>query len=201
MIYNRIVGFFFNSILKSTFIKADLYRYFGSVTKESFIKALRIPGFEFTLYFRLAVERNKYSLLGALARWRYPKLFVKYGFQIPRATKVGKGLRISHFGGVVINYNAVIGENCYLSHNVTIGQIPLGTKQGCPTIGNRVWIGPGAVIVGNITIGDDVLIAGNSFVNQDVPRGSLVIGNPSKVISNANATEGYVTYVYKDYPR
>jgi len=185
----------YSAIVKSTNIKADLYRYFGKTDKASFAKALRIPGFEFTLFFRLAVEWSKYSFLGVLARHHYPKLFVRYGFQIPRATKIGKGLRISHFGGVVINYNATLGVNCYLSHNVTIGQVLAGSKMGCPHIGNRVWIGPGAVLVGNISIGDDVLIAGNAFVNEDVPAGSMVIGNPAKVISNANATQGYITHI------
>ena len=52
-----------------------------------------------------------------------------------------------------------------------------GKRKGTPTIGNRVWIGVGAVIVGNINIGDDVIIAPNSFVNIDIPSHSIVFGN------------------------
>lgn len=198
MIYKIIISLFYEEILRSPNIKGDLYRYYGSLTKASLMKALRVPGFEFTLYFRLAVERSKYSLLGAIARHRYPKLFVKYGFQIPRATQIGKGIRISHFGGLVINYDTVIGANCYLSHNVTIGHTLRGANAGSPTIGNRVWIGPGVVIVGKIVIGDNVLIAPNSFVNFNVPSNSIVIGNPAKIIQSQDATDGYLTNIYVD---
>lgn len=67
-----------------------------------------------------------------------------------------------------------------------------GVKKGVPTIGNDVWIGPNAVVVGGITIGDNVLIAANSFVNFDVPPDSIVIGNPGKIIPSKRATEGYI---------
>jgi len=65
-------------------------------------------------------------------------------------------------------------------------------KQGTPNIGNKVWIGTNAVIVGKITIGDDVLIAPNAYVNFDVPSHSIVIGNPGKIHFRNNATEGYI---------
>lgn len=67
-----------------------------------------------------------------------------------------------------------------------------GVKIGVPTIGNDVWIDPNAVIVGGINIGDNVLIAANSFVNFDVPSNSIVIGNPGKIIPSVRATEGYI---------
>jgi serine O-acetyltransferase len=184
-----------SGILKKDIIAADLYRYFGKVDHSSFRKALKIPGFEFMLYFRLSNLYSKFSVLGAIGRIMNKRLTFKYGFQIPRATAMGKGLRISHFGALVVNYNAIIGENCYLSHNVTIGQIPVGIKTGSPRIGNRVWIGPGAVLVGNIQVGDDVLVAPNSFVNMDVPERSIVIGNPAKIIRKDNPTDGYITHV------
>ena len=73
---------------------------------------------------------------------------------------------------------------------------PTGGKlMGCPVIGNHVWIGTGSVIVGNIKIGSNVLIAPNSFVNIDVPDNSLVIGNPCKVIMKENPCEGYINNV------
>lgn len=75
---------------------------------------------------------------------------------------------------------------------MTIGQENRGFRKGCPTIGNRVWIGINSTIVGNITIGDDVLIAPNSFVNFDVPPHSIVLGNPGSIIHKENATEGYI---------
>ena len=68
----------------------------------------------------------------------------------------------------------------------------IGGRQGTPVIGNEVWIGINAAIVGKITIGDDVLIAPNSYVNCDVPSHSIVFGNSCIIKHRENATEGYV---------
>lgn len=68
----------------------------------------------------------------------------------------------------------------------------IGGRQGAPVIGNEVWIGINAIIVGKITIGDDVLIAPNSYVNCDVPSHSIAIGNPCIIKHRENATEGYI---------
>lgn len=75
---------------------------------------------------------------------------------------------------------------------VTIGQENRGRRKGTPVIGNNVWIGVNATVVGKIKIGDDVMIAPNSLVNCDVPSHSLVIGNPCIIKHRDNATEGYL---------
>lgn len=80
-----------------------------------------------------------------------------------------------------------------MSKGVTIGKTNRGNRQGVPIIGNDVWIGTNAVLVGKIKIGNDVLIAPNSYVNIDIPDHSIVIGNPCKIINQMNATEGYIT--------
>lgn len=67
-----------------------------------------------------------------------------------------------------------------------------GGREGAPVIGNEVWIGINAAIVGKVTIGDDVLIAPNSYVNCDVPSHSIVFGNPCIIRHRENATEGYI---------
>ena len=66
--------------------------------------------------------------------------------------------------------------------------------KGSPTIGNNVWIGVNAAIVGRITIGEDVLIAPNSYVNIDVPSHSIVFGNPCIIKHRKKATEGYINH-------
>ena len=87
---------------------------------------------------------------------------------------------------------AKIGDNCNVAAGVTIGQENRGKRKGASTIGDRVWIGTNAVVVGKVTFGDNVLIAPNSYVNFDVPSNSIVIGNPGKIIENRpDATEGY----------
>lgn len=86
----------------------------------------------------------------------------------------------------------MIGQNCNIHKGVTIGQESRGKRKGSPIIGNKVWIGVGAVVVGKITIGDDVMIAPNSFVNTDIPPHSVVFGNPYIIKHKENATEGYI---------
>ena len=74
----------------------------------------------------------------------------------------------------------------------TIGWKNRGKRQGAPVIGDCVWIGVNATVVGGITVGDDVLIAPGAYVNCDVPSHSIVLGNPCRVIAREGATEGYI---------
>lgn len=174
-------------------IKSDLYRYTGRTDRKAFLKAfLGIPGFRFTFFLRKSAKYSKFTIHGFLYRFFYWRYFYKYGIQIPPETRIGKGLQIMHFGCVVVNSKAVLGDNCYLSHIVTIGQTNRGKRKGAPRIGDKVWIGAGAVIVGGINIGSNVLIAPNSYVNSDVPSNSIVVGNPATIIPNSGATDGYI---------
>ena len=175
-------------------IKSDLYRY-GGLTKLS--KGKRIAGFRYMYYLRKASQHKKMSILGIYYRLIIRKLSFKFGFQIPVTTSIGEGFYIGHFGTIVINGKAKIGKNCNIAHSVTIGQANRGKLKGYPTIGDKVWIGTGSVIVGNIKIGNNVLIAPNSFVNIDIPDNSLVIGNPAKVINKENPTEGYINHILR----
>lgn len=78
-----------------------------------------------------------------------------------------------HPFNITINENVVIGNNCNIHKGVCIGQENRGSRKGVPQIGNCCWIGINAVIVGNIHIGDDVLIAPNAYVNCDIPSHSI----------------------------
>ncbi|MCM4174104.1 serine acetyltransferase [Arenibacter sp. TNZ] len=173
-------------------IKADLYRYGGET---SILKGLRIEGFRYMYCFRNASKHKKYSPFGLFYRFLLRRLKYKYGFQIPLNTQIGEGFYIGHYGTIVINVNAKIGRYCNITHNTTIGMANRGKLKGFPTIGDYVWIGTGSVIVGNINIGNNVLIAPNSFVNMDIPDQSLVIGNPAKIISKDNPTGGYINNI------
>lgn len=104
----------------------------------------------------------------------------------------GPGLYIGHPYGIVVNPETIIGSHVNIAKGVTIGQENRGSRKGVPTIGNNVWIGVNATIVGKITIGDDVLIAPNTLVNCDVPTHSIVYGNPCIIKHRDNATEGYL---------
>jgi serine O-acetyltransferase len=174
-------------------IKADLFRYEGRVNFKVFLRLLFFtPGFTYSFCLRKASLSKGCPWCYIVWKILLKYFSYKYGFQIPISTSIGNGLYIGHFGTIVINEKVVLGRNCNLAHGITIGQTNRGLLAGTPKIGNCVWIGTGAVIVGSIVIGDNVLIAPNSFVNQDVPDNSIVIGNPAKIIPRLDATEGYV---------
>jgi len=176
-------------------IAADLYRYGALSGTKGFLKGMMIPGFRYTFFYRKAAQSSRYSLPGIISRLFLRRYQYKYGFQIPVATKIGEGFYIGHFGTVVINPNVKIGKYCNIAHGITIGQANKGERRGCPIIGDKVWIGTNAVLVGNITIGSNVLIVPNAYVNFDVPDNSIVIGNPAKIIAKENPVENYICYI------
>lgn len=107
-------------------------------------------------------------------------------------TRIGGGLYLGHASSITINPECVIGHNVNIHKGVTLGRENRGQRKGCPVIGNNVWIGVNATVVGRISIGDDVLIAPNAYVNKDIPPHSIVYGNPAIIKERALATDGYV---------
>jgi serine O-acetyltransferase len=101
------------------------------------------------------------------------------GADIPINSKIGGGLLIPHPNGIVVHPDAVIGPNCLIFQQVTIG-VRIGTSP--PVIGGHVDIGAGAKIIGAINIGDHAQIGANAVVLIDVPKGKVAIGVPAKVI-------------------
>jgi serine O-acetyltransferase len=177
--------------MKSEFAE-DYYRYYGTKWNWIGVKHFFVDqGLWFLFLFRkkqagcLPIVKQVTSLLLLQTR-------KKYGLEIPWTTQIGKGLYLGHAYNITINPGAKLGENINIHKGVTIGQENRGKRKGIPSIGNNVWIGVNATIIGNITIGDDVLIAPNSYVNMDIPSHSIVIGNPGKIIQRENATEGYI---------
>jgi len=140
--------------------------------------------------FRKCQETN--GLLRAFNRFLLHRLSLKTQIQIPYTTKIGSNFSIGHLGTVIINPRSIIGNNVCVNAGVTIGQENRGAREGCPTIGDNVWIGTNAVVVGKVHIGNDVLIAPNTYVNFDVPDHSVVIGNPGIIHHKEYATEGYL---------
>lgn len=169
-----------------TIIDADMQRYYDKVP---FIKPIQI---RYLLAYRKASFYKKKSIRGLYYRIRLQRLSEKTGIQLPTKAKVGKGLFIAHFGSIIVNPDVILGCNVNIAPGVVVGKSNRGEKKGVPTIGNAVWIGANAVIVGNITIGDDVMIAPNAYVNMDVPAHSIVLGNPAVIHPRERATEGYI---------
>ena len=144
------------------------------------------------LYFFRRIKETHNPFIHLLCRFMLNHYRFKYGFEIPFETQIGPGLYLGHAFNITINSGTIIGKNCNIHKGVVIGQTNRGKKKGCPVIGDCVWIGINAAIVGKIVIGDDVLIAPNSFVNCDIPSHSVVFGNPCVIKPCNNATEGYI---------
>lgn len=117
------------------------------------------------------------------------------GLEIAANLQIGGGFYLGHAYNITINGRAKIGRNCNIHKGVVIGQVNRCVRKGYPTIGDRVWIGINTAIVGQVTIGDDVLIAPNSFVNVDIPSHSVVFGNPCIIKHRDWATEDYVNII------
>lgn len=113
---------------------------------------------------------------------RLARAFVEgvYGIEIPLGAEIGRRLFLPHPHGVVLVAGCVIGDDCMIRHNVTVGA-GSDARGGYPTIGDRVQFGPGSIVMGAVTVGDDVLIGPSAVVVDDVPAGSRVLA-PAAVV-------------------
>jgi serine O-acetyltransferase len=135
----------------------------------------------------------KLPLLALLVGWK--KLIeILTGISIPAGAIIGPGFYVGHFGNIFISDRAVIGRSCNISQGVTIGISGRGEKRGVPTLGDRVYIGANAILVGKIRVGDGAVIAAGALVNRDVPNGAVMLGNPAQIVSD----EGSADYIQPD---
>lgn len=123
----------------------------------------------------------KYPALRPLARLLSQLSRNLTGIEIHPGATIGRRFFIDHGMGVVIGETAVVGDDVLMYHQVTLGGRARGHFKRHPTIGNRVLIGAGAKIIGDITVGDDCKIGANALVIKDVAPGTVVVGIPSTV--------------------
>lgn len=140
--------------------------------------ALTSPGFQAVFLFRMThwLGEHRIPLLGIILQ-RLCEVWT--GVSISPKTKIGSGLVIYHFGGIIINGSAELGKSCTLHHDVTIGNRRPGEPS--PKIGDRVMIGAGARVLGDIVIGNDVEIGANAVVLDSLPDGAVAVGIPARV--------------------
>ena len=169
----------------------DLYRYYGESGEPFLKKVFRPLELRYIHLFRKA-NACRFRPLKMWYTFRLMRLSQKTHIQIPARTSIGEGFYIGHLGRVIIHPDAKLGKNVNIATGVTIGMENRGKRQGTPVIGDDCWIGTNAVIVGNVSIGNDVLIAPLTYVNFDVPDHSIVLGNPAKIVSRDHATADYV---------
>lgn len=185
-------------------VRSDLYRYTGKVGAVPFLKLIWTnPCFRYSFWLRTCAffeqsEMWSHGVFVIIARnIFFLRYAYKYGISIPYSTKIGSGFVIGHFGGIVVSDRAVVGKNCTIAHGVTVGKANRGKNKGYPTIGDNVYIGPGAKIVGKVRVGNNVAIGANCVVTRDVPDNAVVAGVPGEVISY-NGSKDYVKRT--DYP-
>ena len=170
----------------------DYYRMTGERYKvglKSMIRFLYSHQIRYMYWWRKA--NRKMNLFYRLLLYRYSR---KYGLEISTSAEVGEGVYLGHPYNITVGGGVKIGNNVNLHKGCTIGRENRGKREGVPTIGNNVAVGINATVIGNITIGDDVMIAPNSFVNFDVPSHSVVLGNPGVIHHKDEATKGYVNF-------
>lgn len=183
--------------------KADLYYYLESDLKnmggqkhsygvKEWLYGLLYPNY--ILHFLILLRKYEYWLnvgrftgvLGKIQyeyyKYRFTKLSLKLGFTI-YPNSFGPGLSIAHYGTIIVNPNAKIGANCRLHCGVNIGA-SAGNPEA-PKIGDNVYIGPGAILFGNIEIGDNITIGANATVNKDCLKPNVVLaGTPAKIVKD-----------------
>lgn len=170
----------------------DFRRMTGTEYTGSFkdhIQILLMHNLRFMRYFRKYEQKPS-----IFTRFLMYQMTRKYGLEISVHAKIGRGVYLGHPYNITVAGDTILGENVSLHKGCTIGRENRGKRCGVPIIGNRVYIGINSTVVGKITIGDDVMIAPNTFVNQDIPAHSIVIGNPAVIHPREHATDGYVNF-------
>jgi serine O-acetyltransferase len=164
------------------YLEADLWAHGLDRWRPWFRISNRVVYFQRLLRIGEYYERCRHDPLGrlwfGLLRVRLRVMGERLGFEIPRGV-FGPGLSIAHHGTITVNGEAVVGHNCRIDTQTTIGDV----RGEAPRIGNDVYIGSGARILGGVVIGDEVAIGANAVVIEDVPDRVTVGGIPARVIS------------------
>lgn len=151
----------------------------------SIFEVFLYPSFKVQIYYKIAKYfYNKKHYL--IARIISEKAKRKTGIEIHPGATIGKNLFIDHGIGVVIGETAIIGDNVTMFHGVTLGGTGKEKGKRHPTIGNNVFIGSGAKILGNIKIGNNVKIGANSVVLKDIKDNTTVVGIPGIIVKSNN---------------
>ena len=128
-----------------------------------------------------------HTMMRKLARARHLFWSIITQSDIHPQVSFGRNLMLPHPNGVVIHEDAVIGDDCMIMQQVTVGMIGEGQV---PRIGNRVYIGAGAKIIGNLIVADDAKIGANAVVTQDVPAFCTAVGIPARLIQRGPGESG-----------
>jgi serine O-acetyltransferase len=143
-----------------------------------------------SLEYRLARALRHRPLMGPAFVVSQKLIEATTGISLGHGATIGPGLWITHLSGVIVQDQAVIGNDCHLCQGATVGRGDGTGGYGAPVIGDRVYVGPHVALLGKITVGDDVRVNANSVVTADIPDGSAVWPAPAVVQSPADLPLG-----------
>lgn len=112
---------------------------------------------------------------------------ISTGISISPDCRIGPGLYIGHFGQIILHTDVVMGERCNLSQGVTLGLAKREGEWGVPRVGNRVYIAPGAKVIGPIRLADGTVVGANAVLMKDTAENDVVAGIPARVVSTAGS--------------
>lgn len=140
------------------------------------------PGFRCVALARLAILLRKKGVVGRLcSRLVEMKLLSGFSVQISTDCVIGRRLRLPHPIGIVVGKGVVIGDDVTLYQNTTFGRAS-AQSSGYPRIGCGVTVYAGAVVVGDLVIGDKASVGANAVVTKSIPAGKSAVGVPAKVL-------------------
>jgi serine O-acetyltransferase len=148
------------------------------------------PGFQAVAIQRFGVWRMSIKSiflrapLSIFYRSLYRRARNTYGIDLPYTVQLGRRVVIEHQGAIVIHGNSVIGDDCIIRQGVTLGNRHLDRPLEAPVLGDRVNVGAGAKILGQVHLSDDVSIGANAVVLIDVPAGETAVGIPAKILKS-----------------
>jgi serine O-acetyltransferase len=142
---------------------------------------LYMKGFQGVTSYRVAYKMFKSGRMD-LAYCLQSRISVVFNFDLHPCAKIGIGVIFDHATGIVIGETAVVGDNCSLFHNVTLGNTGKVTGDRHPKLGNGVVVGAGSLILGNIKIGSGTKIGAGSVVVSDLPENVTAVGVPAKIV-------------------
>lgn len=143
--------------------------------------AMKHPGAKLTKAYRWMryYKEHGNKVMFLIYRWVYHRQCERAGCDIPARVTFGNGLCLPHPRGIVINSQTVVGENVTILGNVIIGK----TEKGNPQIGNNVYIGANAVVIGPVKLEDGCVVGAGAVVTHNVEKKQIVAGNPAKEIA------------------
>jgi serine O-acetyltransferase len=172
-------------------VRADAFRVTGKTLPLASILALAVSNRTFRPVVTLRFcqwSKNRHALVSIIARIFHRLAQAKAAIDLSSGLRAGPGLLLVHGWGIVVNRDAMIGANVTLFNGVVIGRkdtiSEAGRETAYPVVGDDVWIGPHAIVIGGVRIGDGAIVGPGAVVTKDVPARTVVVGNPAKPIKS-----------------